>query len=195
MSTLQTILIGNYANDGTGDDLRTAFEKVNANFTLLDSDAQINDGVNLGTGTAVLKGKTSTILQFKTLTSTDTSVTLTSTNDTVNLRANTRLSTDLAPTLVGNLNLNGNNILGTGYANLSGTAFTGDVKSTVWGVDIVALNSIVALLIESNNNLAVDFGSFNNPTGFATNTNGYAVDMGGIIGTQSANRFNFGTFV
>ena len=92
---IQRIEIGGYANDGTGDDLRTAFNKVNANFTLLDSDAQINDGANLGTGTAVLKGKTSTILQFKTLTSTDTSVTLTSTDDTVNLKANTLLSTDL----------------------------------------------------------------------------------------------------
>ena len=32
---LQTINLGTYANDGTGDDLRTAFEKVKANFTEL----------------------------------------------------------------------------------------------------------------------------------------------------------------
>ena len=49
---IQRIEIGGYANDGTGDDLRTAFNKVNANFALLDSDAQINDGANVGTGTA-----------------------------------------------------------------------------------------------------------------------------------------------
>jgi len=30
---LQQINLGSYANDGTGDDLRTAFEKVNSNFT------------------------------------------------------------------------------------------------------------------------------------------------------------------
>ena len=30
--TITTINIGNNANDGLGDDLRTAFEKVNANF-------------------------------------------------------------------------------------------------------------------------------------------------------------------
>jgi hypothetical protein len=30
--TIQTINIGNVVNDGLGDDLRTAFEKVNANF-------------------------------------------------------------------------------------------------------------------------------------------------------------------
>jgi hypothetical protein len=192
---IQRIEIGGYANDGTGDDLRTAFNKVNANFTLLDSDAQINDGVNLGTGTTVLRGKTGTILQFKSLTSTDTSVTLTSTDDTVNLKANTQLSTDLAPTLGGNLNLNGNSILGTGYTNLAGTPFTGDVKSTVWGVDIIALNSMLALLIESNNNLAIDLGSFNNPTGYETNANGYTFDMGNFVGPDYSNRFNFGTFV
>ena len=181
---IQRIEIGGYANDGTGDDLRTAFNKVNANFTLLDSDAQINDGATVGTGVAVLKGKTSTILQFKSLTSTDTSVTLTTTDNTVNLKANTRLSTDLAPALGGNLNLNNRDIVGVG-----------DVKASVYGIDLVALNAMIALLIESNNNLAVDLGSFDNPTGFDTNPNGYTFDMGGISGPQYANRFNFGTFV
>lgn len=32
---LQTINLGTYPNDGTGDDLRTAFQKVNANLTEL----------------------------------------------------------------------------------------------------------------------------------------------------------------
>jgi hypothetical protein len=123
-------------------------------------------------------------LQFKSLTSTDSSVTLTSTDDTVNLRANTRLSTDLAPALGGNLNLNNQDIVGPG-----------DVKTSVYGVDVVALNAMVALLIESNNNIAVDLGSFNNPTGYETNARGYTFDMGTFTGPQSANRFNFGTFV
>jgi len=181
---IQRIEIGGYANDGTGDDLRTAFNKVNANFALLDSDAQINDGVNLGSGTAVLKGKTSTILQFKSITSTDNSVTLTATDNTVNLKANTRLVEDITPALGGNLNLNNRDIVGAG-----------DVKASVYGIDIVALNSMIALLIESNNNIAIDFGSFNNPTGYETNARGYTFDMGTFIGPQSANRFSFGTFV
>jgi len=33
--SIQTINLGTYANDGTGDDLRTAFEKVNANLVEL----------------------------------------------------------------------------------------------------------------------------------------------------------------
>ena len=36
--SLQKINLGDYANDGTGDDLRTAFAKVNINFDSLESD-------------------------------------------------------------------------------------------------------------------------------------------------------------
>ena len=40
----QTISIGTSANDGTGDPLRTAFTKINANFTdLYGSTAEAND--------------------------------------------------------------------------------------------------------------------------------------------------------
>jgi hypothetical protein len=36
--SLQKINLGDYANDGTGDDLRTAFAKVNINFNALEND-------------------------------------------------------------------------------------------------------------------------------------------------------------
>lgn len=42
---IQTINLGTYANDGTGDDLRTAFQKVNANLVELYS---ISGGANIG---------------------------------------------------------------------------------------------------------------------------------------------------
>ena len=42
---IQTINLGTYANDGTGDDLRTAFQKVNANLIELYS---ISGGANIG---------------------------------------------------------------------------------------------------------------------------------------------------
>jgi len=42
---LQNINLGTYSNDGTGDDLRTAFEKVKANFIELYS---ISGGANIG---------------------------------------------------------------------------------------------------------------------------------------------------
>ena len=42
---MQTINLGNYANDGTGDDLRSAFEKVNSNLVELFSTVY---GANVG---------------------------------------------------------------------------------------------------------------------------------------------------
>ena len=51
MSTIQVINLGHYANDGSGDDLRTAFAKVNANFALLGTDIPVSEAVNLNTHT------------------------------------------------------------------------------------------------------------------------------------------------
>ena len=99
MSTLQTINLGSYANDGSGDDLRTAFNKVNSNFAILNSEAAISTAVNLGGGTGVFKDKSGVNLEFKTLTSTDSSVNITNTASTVNLQSITRLLSDANPTL------------------------------------------------------------------------------------------------
>ncbi len=66
---IQTINIGNIVNDGLGDDLRTAFQKVNANFATLDSSLTITAS-NVGTtGIGVFKQKTNTNLEFKNLVS------------------------------------------------------------------------------------------------------------------------------
>jgi hypothetical protein len=51
---IQTINIGSYANDGSGDDLRTAFRKVNENFSLLGTDIPIAEASNLGVNTIVV---------------------------------------------------------------------------------------------------------------------------------------------
>jgi len=64
---IQTINIGNRVNDGLGDDLRTAFEKVNANFAELDSELSV-EGINVGpNGVGIYKQKTDGNLQFKSL--------------------------------------------------------------------------------------------------------------------------------
>jgi hypothetical protein len=64
---IQTINIGNQVNDGLGDDLRTAFQKVNANFTELQSALTITAS-NIGqTGFGVFKQKTGVNLEFKNL--------------------------------------------------------------------------------------------------------------------------------
>jgi len=66
--TIQNINIGQFANDGTGDDLREAFRKINANFDELDlRDPESTTASNLGTGTAIFNQKVGDDLQFKTL--------------------------------------------------------------------------------------------------------------------------------
>lgn len=56
--TISLVNLGTFANDGTGDDLRTAFEKVNENFTALDS-ISVSGASNLGAGVPVFAGKVS----------------------------------------------------------------------------------------------------------------------------------------
>jgi hypothetical protein len=51
---IQTINVGSYANDGSGDDLRSAFKKVNENFSLLGTDIPISQATNLGINTIVV---------------------------------------------------------------------------------------------------------------------------------------------
>jgi hypothetical protein len=55
---IQNINVGNAANDGTGDDLREAFIKINQNFQLLDGIAQ-QTGSNLGSSGAEVYANTS----------------------------------------------------------------------------------------------------------------------------------------
>jgi hypothetical protein len=65
--TIQTINIGNQVNDGLGDDLRTAFQKVNANFSDLSTQLTIT-ATNVGdAGVGVFKQKTGADLEFKKL--------------------------------------------------------------------------------------------------------------------------------
>lgn len=182
---LQTINLGNYANDGTGDDLRVAFTKVNANFAELNASAAIANGVNVGTGVGVFFAKDTTNLQFKSLTSTNSSVTITSTGNTVDLAAVTRLQSDLTPTLGANLNLNNKYVYG------------GDIQSTVYGYNVPVSAMVNSLLVESNS-LAVDMGSFLTPTGYETDglagKKGYLLDWGLFSDTPINDKLNFGSF-
>ena len=181
---IQTIEIGGYANDGTGDDLRTAFEKVNANFTILGATVGITNGANLGGGTGVFAQRhpTDPILQFKTVTSTDNSVEITNTSTTVNLKNKSVLLNDPSPTLGANLNLGGHYI------------YNGDVQTTIFGIDMRNTNALLELLITSNS-VVVDFGSFLNPTNSSFNLDFNGLLLNGFIGTPAVNQLDFGPIV
>ena len=94
----------------------------------------------------------------------------------------TQVESDTSPLLGGNLGLNGYHVYGPG-----------DVQTTVFGVSVEALNSLVSLLLESNS-LGVNLGTFTQPTGYQSNTNGYILDMGFFSDDPIANNIDFGTF-
>ena len=84
---IQSINIGNIANDGTGDDLRAAMVKINNNFTELDQRIIVQaDGENLGLGTGVFYVKEGNYLQFRTLVAGD-NVSLTATANEITINA------------------------------------------------------------------------------------------------------------
>ena len=103
---IELIDIGNIANDGTGDDLRTAFEKVNFNFAELDSNIDTSISVlNIGGGAELFKQKVGSQLQFRTL-DTDANLAVTVVGDKV------QISTDFADKdiIVGSLEVAGNGV-------------------------------------------------------------------------------------
>lgn len=138
---IQTINLGNYANDGTGDDLRTAFEKVNANFSLLNTQ-DTTAASNLGAGQGVFAQKSGSTLQFKSLVA-GANITLSSNGTSITIAGSGNLQTETSPILGGNLNMNGFNILGGG-----------NIEATIYGIDIRTLAGASGDL---------DFGTFTLP--------------------------------
>jgi len=100
---IQTINIGTNPNDGTGDDLRTAFDKVNDNFAeLLAVGGETNTASNLGIGEGVFKQKTAQNLEFKTLRNTDGKITITSDANSVYLNTSNLADNDFGSIQVDN---------------------------------------------------------------------------------------------
>lgn len=166
MAFTQPIYIntGSYANDGTGVDLKTAFDYVNQNFTAIYNGVAVGSAANIGTGEGVFAQQANTVLEFKKIAS-GAGINVSSDGTTITV-ANTRVvQDDTAPTLGGNLTLNGHNITGNGSIIIN----SGDIESTVYGIDIRTVNLLAqvatggdidlgGILVESPIN--VDLGVF-----------------------------------
>jgi hypothetical protein len=230
---LDTINVGNFVNDGTGDDLRSAFVKINNNFEELDLlQGQNNTISNVGTGLGIYKEKIGVDLKLRSLKGGDgidittspnellitntynsfltvdadtgsvtasnliqslsivggAGVTTSITDNVLTIEGNDYiLSNDPAPTLGGDLDLNGYNIVGGGSTitvdTINGSLIgdstgthTGDVIGNVYGIDIrdvyEAINIFDFGTIDGQvtnpaqwilASINIDMGSFTNP--------------------------------
>ena len=187
----QEINLGSYANDGTGDDLRTAFEKVNANFLQVYNNILDTSATNVGSGTAIFaqKNVNTLDLEFKTLTSDDDTVSITHTATTVNLESTAKVESDTDPILGGDLNLNGFNIID------DSAGFTSSINAPIFGISVPIMNSLLELLLVSNG-VSIDMGGIREDLQAGWNgTTGSSLDLGYFVGiTYPNNNLDFGQF-
>jgi hypothetical protein len=155
--TIQTINIGNVVNDGLGDDLRTAFQKVNANFADLSTQLTIT-ATNVGAvGVGVFKEKVGADLRFKKLVS-GTKMLLNENTDTVTVNSTApdafiRIDTDAGAMLASTYQ----QITMAGTAAPGSTTSRKDIEVNAFG-STISFKTIIPVtdILES-----YDFGTIN----------------------------------
>lgn len=81
------INLGNYANDGGGDDLRSAFEKVNSNFSFLELEKVSIFGNTAASGATVFKNAVENTINFRSIVPGNNNITIVQTDDTIAISA------------------------------------------------------------------------------------------------------------
>jgi len=190
--SIQTINIGNQVNDGLGDDLRTAFQKVNANFSDLSAQLTITASNVGATGSGVFKEKVGADLQFKKLVS-GRKIALDDTGNTIVVNSTAadafvRIDTDSG------------NVQASSYQNITfgGTAAPGSVTSRK-DIEVTAFGSTVSFktiipitdILESydfgkitgnlNNSMQAVFAASNMDFGTITLPGRFDLDCGTIV--------------
>jgi hypothetical protein len=172
MATISTINIGNIVNDGLGDDLRTAFQKVNANFATLNNDLTITAS-NLGTvGESVFKQKNGLNLEFKKLVA-GNKIAITSSPDSLLITSTVGNSFQRITTQNGIINANTYEFI-TIQGDPNITVTTRDDVITINTVqnlnqilqvlDFGPLNGQYTSIVQMNTAASnIDFGTFTNP--------------------------------
>lgn len=125
------INVGDVANDGSGDDLREAFIKINESIIYVgDRIGEAVSGLNVGTGEPVFKSVANAQLSFRSIGAAG-NLSVTTVNDTITLSFNPN-----SP-----VNFNGQDITGIGdiiadfiHANVNGN-LVGDVQGSIFADD------------------------------------------------------------
>jgi hypothetical protein len=190
--TIQTINIGNVVNDGLGDDLRTAFEKVNANFTDLSAQLTIT-AVNVNdTGVGVFKEKVGAELRFKKLvsgtkmllTDTDNSIVVNNTAPDAFIRIDTDAGVMLASTHQ-QITIAGAAAPGsvTSVKDIEVNAFgsTISIKTVIPVTDILTSYDFGAITGTLNNSMQALFSASNMDFGTITLPGRFDLDCGSIV--------------
>ena len=190
--TIQTINIGNVVNDGLGDDLRTAFQKVNANFSDLSAQLTIT-ATNVGAvGVGVFKEKVGADLRFKKLVS-GTKMLLDENTDTVTVNSTApdafiRVDTDAGVMLASThqqITLAGTAAPGsvTSVKDIEVTAFGSaiSIKTIIPVTDILTSYDFGAITGTLNNSMQALFAVANIDFGTITLPSRFDLDCGSIV--------------
>ena len=190
--TIQTINIGNVVNDGLGDDLRTAFQKVNANFATLNNDLTITAS-NLGTvGEPVFKQKTGLNLEFKKLVA-GNKITVISSPDSLLISSDVGTSFTKITTQNGVINADNhefitlqgdNDMLVTAVGDVITISTALDLNQILKVVDFGPINGVYTNTVQINTSAQnLDFGTYTNPGTIN-------LDLGGLDGSPGPGSLN-----
>ena len=172
--TIQTVNLGSYANDGNGDDLRTAFTKVNSNTEELDL-TRVVSAVNLGLGAEIFKDKVAKNLQLRKINA-GINITVTQNANDISIATPDSINNlveDTSPQLGGNLDLNNFIVLGTGNIEIAGVVKATNLTASSLTATRVTFAGTAGLLSDS---AGLTFA-----TGVLTSTTGFAGPLTGAV--------------
>jgi hypothetical protein len=181
--SIQTINLGNVVNDGLGDNLRTAFEKVNANFAELLTTFDLTAANTQELGAKVFKEKTGSILKFRNLVS-GTKIVVTEYDNSIEIRSTqpdafTSITTNAGIVQAGdNTNIaiqGGSNITVTGSTPYITVDTNLDLNALLLGFDFGPIGNQYTTALQVLSAAAnVDFGTCPTPGPFN-------IDLGTLV--------------